>query len=325
MIRINKNLAIFSGLIFLVGVSSLISLQKLFPLVSHTVYYCKSLINSLSLPIPYYLAALPIALVFVVLFIVILRLSLIYVKVRFLRKNLIRNIQLNTSFNDLLEKLQLVHKTYLIESKKQFAFCLGIRNPKIYMSTGLLTCLTTEELEVVLRHERYHLKNKDTLTMLIVSIGESLLPFFPIFSDFLANFRIEREIKADKDAIQGLGNKEPVISVLKKLLSVSSMTLITASAIADRDTLEPRILALVKKDFHFRRFKMRRILVSVFSVLLMSVIILAPVQAVEVNQVVENVMMICPQGNECLIACKQEYSVDRKNYSENIMYTPIDE
>ena len=325
MIRINKNLAVFSSLIFLLGIFSLLSLQKLSPIISHTVYYCQSFINSLSLPIPYYLGAIPFVFVFIVLLIAVLRLSTIYIKVQFLRKNLIRKIKSNTSFNMLLEKLQLADKTYFIESEKRFAFCLGVRSPKIYVSTGLLSCLTTEELEVVLRHERYHLKNKDTLTMLIASIGESLLPFFPIFSDFLANFRIEREIKADKDAIQGLGNKEPVISVLKKLLSVSSMTLITASAIADRDTLEPRILALVKKDFHFRRFKMRRILVSVASVLLMSVIILAPVQAVEVNQVGENVMMICPQGNECLIACKQEYSVDRKNYSENIMYTPIDE
>ena len=323
MIRINKNLSIFSSLIFLLGIFSLLSLQKLSPIISHTVYYCQSFINSLSLPIPYYLGAIPFVFVFIVLLIAVLRLSTIYIKVQFLRKNLIRKIKSNTSFNMLLEKLQLADKTYFIESEKRFAFCLGVRSPKIYVSTGLLSCLTTEELEVVLRHERYHLKNKDTLTMLIASIGESLLPFFPIFSDFLANFRIEREIKADKDAIQGLGNKEPVISVLKKLLSASSMTLTTSSAIANRDTLEPRILALVKKDFHFRRFKMRRILVSVASVLLMSVIILAPVQAVEVNQVGENVMMICPQGNECLIACKQEYSVDRKNYSENIMYTPI--
>lgn len=323
MIRINKNLFIFAGLIFLLGIFPLLSLQKLSPLISHTVYYCQSFINSLSLPIPYYLGAIPFMFVSIVLFIAVLRLSTIYIKVHFLRKSLIGNVKSNTSFNMLLEKLQLADKTYFIENEKRFAFCLGVRSAKIYVSTGLLTCLTIEELEVVLRHERYHLNNRDTLTMLIASIGESLLPFFPIFSDILANFRIEREIKADAEAIQGLGNKEPVISVLKKLLSVSSMTFATASAIADRDTLEPRILALVKKDFHFRRFKMRRILVSVASVLLMSVIMLTPVQAVEVHHKGEDVVMICPSNNECLNSCKQIYSANKKNYSENRIYTPV--
>jgi len=323
MIRINKNLAIFSSLIFLLGVSSAASLQKLSPLVSHTAYYCQSFINSLSLPIPYYLGAIPFMLVSVVLFITVLRLAILYIKVQFLRKRLITNAQSNASFNKLLKKLKLFKKTYLIESEKQFAFCLGIRSPKIYVSTGLLDGLTIQETEAVLRHERYHLAKRDTLTMLVASIGQSLLPFFPLISDFLHNYRIEREIQADKEAIRGQGCEKVLISVLKKLLNSPSVAMATQAAIADYDTLEPRIRALVKKDFHFRKFKIKHAFISLASVFVMSLITLTPIHAVEVHHMGEDVMMICPQGNECLTACKQEYSLDKKNYSENVLYSSM--
>ncbi len=99
----------------------------------------------------------------------------------------------------------------------------------------------------------------------------------------------------------------------------------TASAIADRDTLEPRIYMLVKKDFNFRKFSMKNILISIFSVAVMSVVTLVPVQAFEIFHQEEDVMMICPHGNECSVSCKQEYSSQIRNYSENEMHTSITE
>lgn len=322
MLRINKNLAIFSSLIFLLGVSSAVSLQKLSPLIAHTAYYCQSFINSLSLPIPYYLGAIPFIFFSVLLLIATLKLSLLCIKVQFLRKKLIANKQSNTTFNKLLEKLNLADKTYLIESEKQFAFCLGVRHPKIYVSTGLLDGLTLQETEAVLYHERYHLRSRDTLIMLIASIGQSLLPFFPLISDFLRNYRIEREIKADAEAIQRQASKKPLISVLKKLLATPSAAMVTHAAIADHDTLEPRIRVLISKDFHFRTFQIKHVFISLASVFIMTIVTLAPVQAVEIHHMGKDVMMICPQNDACLASCIKEYSINRKNYSENVPYTP---
>lgn len=323
MIRINKNLFIFAGLIFLLGTSSLVFLQRFLPLVSHVSYYCQSFVNSLSLPIPYYLGIIPFLLFSLFLFIASIKLLTVYIKVQLSKKKLIRHYRSNTAFNVLLEKLQVKDKTYLIKSEKQFAFCLGIRHPKIYVSTSLVDLLTIQELEAVLRHERYHLNNRDTLTMLIASIGESLLPFFPLFSDFLYNYRIEREIRADAEAIQGLSDREPLISALKKLLIMPSMTVATASAIADHDTLEPRIRALVKQDFHFRKFKVKHIVISVLSIFVMSLIALAPVQAVEIHHMGEDVTMICPSDIECINACKRQYATPRENHSEDLLYSPM--
>lgn len=319
----NKNLFVFASLISLVGISSLVFLQKLSPLISHTAYYCQSFINSLSMPIPYYLGIIPFSLFFVFLLIAIIKLLIIYIKVQLLRSKLTKNFKTDRQFNSLLEKLQLINKTYLIESEKQFAFCLGIRHPRIYISTSLVNGLTIQEIEAVLRHERYHLNNRDTLTMLIASIGESLLPFFPIISDFLYNYRVEREIRADGDAVQGLGDEKPLIAVLKKLLRTPAYAAVTASSIADHDTLEPRIHALIRKDVNFKRFKVKHVFISLASVFIMSIITIAPVQAMEIHHNGEDAMMLCPKNDICINACRKIYSPTKKNYSEDTMYTPM--
>src|SRR3989344_2565960 len=323
MIRINKNLIAFAGLISLLGVSTLIVLQKLIPFAKHTSYYCQSLVNSFSMPISHYVGAIPFVLLFIFSAVAAIKLFIILIKAQFLKRNLIKKSRTDPSFSALLEKLQLTNKTYLVESNKQFAFCLGIRTPKIYISTALTSLLSIQEVEVVLRHERYHLENRDSLTMIIASIGESLLPFFPLLSDFLHNYRIEREIEADKEAVRGLGNSYPLISVLKKLLTTPSLATMTVSAIADEDTLESRIKALVKKDYRFKEFKAKHIIISLFSAFIMSVIMLAPVQAVEVHRQGQDIMMICPHGSLCISECKQEYSAKKVNHSEDLLYSPI--
>lgn len=323
MIKINKNIAFFGGLILFLALFSLFFLQQLLPFVSYTVYYCKSFVHSLSLPIPYYLSILPFVLFSLFLSIALIKLLTIYVKIQLFRRNLMKGSGSHMLLRNLLKKLKLLDKTYVARSDKQFAFCLGIRNPKIYISTGLLDALTAKEIEAVLLHERYHLKSRDTFTMLIATIGQSLLPFFPIFSDLLHNYRIEREIQADREAVQELGETKPVISVLKKLLSIPSPSLPTAPAIADYDTLEPRIYALVKKDFRFKRYQKTHLIISITSILVMSALMLTPVHALEIHQMGKNAMMICPFNDECLNSCKREYSLNKIPNNQSVMYSQV--
>lgn len=323
MKRINKNLVTFVVLISVLGISFVMVLMKLLPLAQHTSYYCQSLINSFSMSISHYILAIPFILLFMLLTITITKLLIILAKAQFLKIKLMKKSHVNTSFSTLLEKLQLTDKTYFIESNKQFAFCLGIRSPKIYISTSLVNLLSTQEVEAVLRHERYHLNNRDTLTMLVALIGESLFPFLPLISDVLHNYRIEREIKADQEAIRGLGDEKPLIAVFKKMLGVPSVAMASVVAIADRDTLEPRILKLVKKNTHFKKFKLKNLIISVFSIFVMGIVILFPVQAFEMHYQGQDIMMICSNKSSCINACKQEYATEKVNHSQDSLYSPI--
>jgi len=317
MISINKNLVTFLILITLLGTFAILSLQKLLPFAKHTSYYCQSLVNSFSLSLSHYIGVIPFLLIFVLLVVATIKLLIILSKAQYLKKKLLRKTRTNAQFTKVLKKLHLRKTTYLIESNKKFAFCLGLRNPKIYISTSLVTVLSREELEAVLRHEKYHMDNRDSLTMLVASIGESLFPFFPLLSDFLRNYRVEREIKADQVAIQGLGDEKPLIGVLKKLLDTPSVATVSVAAIADHDTLEPRILMLLKNNFQYKHFRLKHIVISSISVCIMSLIMLSPVYAVAVPHQGQDVIMICPSGEACLKSCKKEYSPE-KNYSEDI-------
>lgn len=315
MIKINENLALFSGLFLLLGTLLLFTLRKLSPLFGHATYYCQSLIREAQMiPIPYYLSIIPFALLFIILTISVIKFFVLNVKVQLLKRTLKGEITFNLETNTLIKRLGLQDKTVLVKSDQKFAFCLGVRTPKIYLSTGLLSQLSIKELEAVLRHEQYHLENYDTFTMMVASVAHSLFPFFPLVEDLIKKYRIEREIKADKYAISKIGSRYPLISALKKLLAFPTVETVALAAIADQDTLEPRIYSLVNKPYLQRQFRIRHILITLFSAVVLVTILVMPVHAKELHHEEHNIMMICTNG-QCMNSCLNETNPN-KLYSE---------
>lgn len=315
MIRINKNLALFSGLFLILGALLLFTLQKFSPLIGHATYYCQSLlIDAKMIPIPYYLSIIPFAFLLLILAISVLKFFILNVKVQFLKFRLRGNIAVDQSIDKLINSLGLQDKAVLVKSDKEFAFCLGVRTPKIYFSTGLLAQLSIKELEAVLRHEQYHLEKHDTFTMIVASIAHSLFPFFPLVGDLIKKYRIEREIEADKFAITQTGDQHALISALKKLLAFPTVSTVTVAAIADQDTLEPRIFSLVNKPYIRRQFRLRHLLVTLFSSVVLATIVIMPVHAKELHHQEHDVIMVCTDG-KCMNSCVSEKNLN-KLYSE---------
>ncbi len=321
MIKLNKNLLIFLGLALFLGLSVFTASQRILPiLLEHSVYYCQTFIQSLSLRIPHQIGLIIPILLALLILIAAMKFLIIYIQTYRLRKKLIAKFQSHTGFLILLKKLGLTHQTYLVEDDKPFAFCFGIRSPKIYVSTTTVSLMNERELEAILLHEKYHLENKDTLTMLLASISQSLFPFFPLISDLLRNFRIEREIAADQEAVSKLGDSQALISVLKKFLSTPTIAIASAPAIADADTLESRIKALVKHDFSFRKFRVINIFLSMIAVVTLGTLILVPVHAVELHADNQDVMMVCLQGDACSAWCKEHNTVRPYSQTPNASY-----
>lgn len=266
------------------------------------------------IPIPYYLSMVPFALLFVVLAISFIKFFILSFKVQFLKLKLKGNTTVNHDTNKLINRLGLKGKATLIKSDKQFAFCLGVRTPKIYFSTGLVSQLSIKELEAVLRHEQYHLENRDTFIMIVASVAHSLFPFFPLVSDLIKRYRIEREIEADKFAVTKIGDQSSLISALKKLLAFPTIETVAVAAIADQDTLEPRIYSLVNKPYVRRQFRIRHLLITLFSSVVLATILVMPVHAKELHHEEHDVMMLCTDG-ACMNACTSEKNLN-KLYSE---------
>ena len=325
MRKINKNIFTFSVLTVFLGIIVIKTSQKFFPLLSHSLYYCQTFIQSLSIRIPHQFVYILPTIIGIFAITVLIKFFFIYIQVQQIRKGMILKSQLNKRFSNLLQKLDINDQTYLVESQKAFAFCFGIRNPKIYISTATVSLMTEKELEAILVHEKYHMDNKDNFTMLLASISNSLFPYFPIISDLLRNFRIERELGADHEAVKQLGDSKILISVLKKFLSNPSVSIATAAAIIDSDTIESRIKALVKHDYSYRKFSLVNILLSMITAVILSGLILVPVHAVESHAESQDVMMVCLQGDECVSWCKEHNTVKPypKKPNASYPYTPV--
>ncbi len=332
MININKNLVLFSGLVFAASGLLFAIAQKLSPLLDHAVYYCQSLITTYTAPIPYFLSIIPLVLLFLLVAISLIKFFTLSTKVTLLRRKLHGKKIISKKLLSLLKCLGLEKNTMIIHSEKPFAYCLGVKNPKIYISTGLIAKLNRKELEVVLRHEQYHLENHDTFTMIIASVAYSLLPFFPLLGDFIKKYRIEREIQADSFAINKIGSQYPLISALRKLLKFPSIKRVEIAAIADHDTLEPRIYSLLDKRYNRRQYRIKHLAITLLSTFLLGTIMISPIYAEEIHHVNHDVVMFCTDG-ACMNSCKSEKNLkaipatssskDRSTQKASHMYSPV--
>ncbi len=312
MKRLNKNIAIFSSILVLFIASVLLFIQKSYPFFDHVVYYCQSFINSSMIQVPQFIRYIPFVIILSFLFFILVRTIVLYIRVRGFKQGI--SVRSHTGrVKSLVNKLSLEEKTIVVKSNKKFAFCLGIREPKIYISTGLTSSLSLSELEAVLRHEQYHLENYDNLTMTIVTAVYSLLPFFPLLGDIISRYKIDREIKADRFAVKQLGNSQSLVSALRKLLQYPQYEKLAVAAFANSDSLEPRINALTNRKYSRNNFEIKNIFISLASFIVIASIFVFPVYAEEIHHEEHDVVMVCAAG-KCMNSCRSEKNL-------NILYS----
>jgi beta-lactamase regulating signal transducer with metallopeptidase domain len=201
---------------------------------------------------------------------------------------------------------------------KLFAYCVGIKNSQIYVSSGLVAQMNAKELEAILLHEKSHLDNRDPLVLTLLSLTQNLFPYLPILSDLIRNFRIEREIRADKSAVSQQGEMQPLLSAMKKLLLVpDSGKFVFSVGIGELDTLEVRIHTLLKKNPVYKKFHLLNLLVTTLTILVVGFAVLTPVHAIENHADGKDVMMICPNNDSCVSWCQRNQSITPNQPVEN--------
>jgi len=78
---------------------------------------------------------------------------------------------------------------------------VGFFHPQIIISTGLIKKLPSKQLESVVLHELYHLKNKHPLLLIISEIICSSLFFIPLLKELARSMKIIFEKEADLSVI----------------------------------------------------------------------------------------------------------------------------
>lgn len=327
MIRIHKQQAIFIGLLGILFVVTAAILQKYIPLLlHHTVYYCQELLNSFSIQLPKGLGTSMFTVALILVGVITAKFAMTFIKIQRFRAKLLSKRISNKQLEVLENKLSLKGLVIIIKDSKPQAFCFGIRNPKIYLSTGILQLADIQELEAVLRHEKYHLEHKDSLTLLIGSVTASLFPFFPVLTDLVHQYRIKRELNADQAVTNSMTSASSLLSVLKKLINQEyAPTYAFTSSLAESDTLELRIKTLLKQKDTRHNISFVRIGISLISALVMYTLLIAPVNAIELHDGEQDAMMLCMQGDECVSWCKEHATVvplQSRMQNASVPYTP---
>lgn len=142
----------------------------------------------------------------------------------------------------------------MVDDPRPFSFCYWFVRPRVCVSTGLVRRLERSELRAVLLHERYHLRHRDPLRIVIARYFAAGLYVVPLVEDLVEYYALEKEIAADGEAV-GSSGVGPLARALYKLLpdadAVSLGLLVPVGALS---VTEARIDQLVEGRGAMLRF-----------------------------------------------------------------------
>jgi len=131
-------------------------------------------------------------------------------KIKFEDKNLIKFVEENSRNIGIKAP-----KLYLIDDAKPDAFSYSTLGSSIFISVGMIELLNRKELEAVLLHELYHIKNRSSLYK-FSNLALKILSPLPRF--IRHNMDLDKEeLEADNFAINEQGTSRNIINAKKKM------------------------------------------------------------------------------------------------------------
>lgn len=317
--KTNKYLVGFISLLLILTLGYAVIAYRYFPLLLHrSIFYCQEIVKTLSLNLSGEMGKVIVGiLLFSILFILFQVVKTIISFLAFVYALSKSEVHNESMMENLLNKLDLSGKVVILDESKPKAFCFGFKNPKIYVSTGLIFLMSETELEVILRHEKSHMEHNDSLAFFLASVAESLFPFFPIISDFIRVYRTEREVSADSAAIQGMKENSSITGALKKLLQYEPLqTLAFIPDMISEDSLEIRIRSLNALKPHPHKVRFRNLAVSIFSFMVLVGLMVSPVRAIDLHDADSDAVVFCADdSSNCTFACRDRELLEKRSYS----------
>jgi Zn-dependent protease with chaperone function len=108
---------------------------------------------------------------------------------------------------------ELVPGVTLVQLRDPFSLAAGLWRPHIWLSTGLAEALSSEQLEVVIAHERAHVLSRDALRRWLAGIGA--LPLWPsVRRALLGELALASEQACDEAAAARTGDRPRVAETI---------------------------------------------------------------------------------------------------------------
>ncbi|UHA75498.1 M56 family metallopeptidase [Paenibacillus sp. 481] len=124
----------------------------------------------------------------------------------------------------------------VIDHPEPIAVTMGLFNPRIVISTGLIHLLDDDELEAVIHHEMHHRHQADPLKSFVLYLFAAVLWFIPILKWSHETYKMLKEVMADHYSINKIGSATPLASALLKLVKYRRAQQMPAACISLLDS-----------------------------------------------------------------------------------------
>ena len=104
----------------------------------------------------------------------------------------------------------------VLETAEPLSVAAGIRSGDVFLSSGLTDSLPAETLEVVIEHERAHLRRRDALWR-VVARALSIMHLPSLRATLLADFALACEQACDEEAAHGVDDRLRVASAIVRV------------------------------------------------------------------------------------------------------------
>jgi beta-lactamase regulating signal transducer with metallopeptidase domain len=153
-------------------------------------------------------------------------------------------LPLTSELRDAAVRAGLIGRVKLVDSDERFSFAYGALAPRVVVSSGLAAAAEPQELDAVLSHERYHVRNLDPLKVMLSRALPKSFYYVPLLGGLHSRYVAARELAADRRAVASNG-REPLAGALYKVLSAPAWPeLSAAAAIGGPEQLDARLAQL---------------------------------------------------------------------------------
>lgn len=195
----------------------------------------------------------------------------------------------------LINKHHLQNTSFIITTEDNLmAYTVGLIKPQIVLSQSLVKRVNKFQLEAIILHELYHVKNKHLLWLLLVQITSSLLFFIPLIQYLARQLKTEFELAADSFVVQKQKTNNHIRSSLALRLEYSNGVIPYFST----SPIEQRVGSLFNKKVVWEKIKFKQLIISLVSIILiMGLGFTSSSQAKQTSY--QDLDFSCQTGEEC--------------------------
>lgn len=276
-------------------------------LFAQVIYFCDQAI-AYAMQVP---ESVPLLLIVFLSFIFVIGLLVFMIQAlhtkAYTSKILVKKTHIPQKVSGIAKGLQLQNKLDVIKDLSFVSFTYGFLRPRICVSTGLISSLSKEEIEAVLIHERYHVKNHDPLRLILGKTVSRMFFFIPTLKNIQRHYEFLKEVAADNAVIKN-SRRQSLLSALTTFLSQPTPAMSGVAAFIGESDLERRILYLTKHQKEsFVKLSKMHLTLSLGVILVLFFFISSSVNAVTINdKTMKSSYFICPFSFFDMSSCNKQ-------------------